>query len=196
MANLIFFAAGSDQRAIVEFVLSSTNARVFESDSRFGQELREFRSVAELAAAFPIGEDQYGNGHAIDLQLWSPSVMQNLEINRISLAPDKCNGHTFRFEIDGGGLIQLYFGGVHDKVVTQSHFGHNSEIRARKFGVHSSVNWEALKTLSNKIQYHIRKRLAIAKVPRCPVLPEACELARSGYALKDRADLSWEYKLQ
>jgi hypothetical protein len=58
------------------------------------------------------------------------------------------------------------------------------------------VNWESLKTLSNRIQYHIRKRLAVAKVPGCPVLPQAHELARSGYALKLAAQTPWAYELQ
>jgi hypothetical protein len=51
-------------------------------------------------------------------------------------------------------------------------------------GVDDGVNWEALKTLSNRIQYHVRRRLAAGKVPGMPVLPQALELARAGYALK------------
>jgi hypothetical protein len=195
VANLNFFAAGSDQKALLQFLFSATDARVFESYSEFEQELREFRSVAEVAAAFPVGEDKHGNGSTILLQLWSPSVMKHLEIRCIALQPNKCGGHTFRYAIEGGALIQLYFGGVHQKVVTKSHFGHNSEIRARKWEVDRGVNWKGLKTLSNMIQYHIRKRLAVAKVPGCPVLPEAFELARSGYSLKLAAQTPWEYKL-
>ena len=130
MANLDFFAAYSDQRAVVDFLFTSTNVRVFESYSDFGQELREFRSLNELAAAFPLGEDRHGNGFAVLLQLWSPSVMKKLEIARIALLPEKCDGHTFRYRIGGNGLIQLYFGGVHDKVITKSHLGHNTEAGA------------------------------------------------------------------
>jgi len=195
VANLDFFAAESDQKALVHFLFSSTDVRVFESYSECGQELREFRSLDELASAFPLGEDKHGNGFAILLQLWSPSVMKELEFTRITLRPEKCDGHTFRYRIDGGALIQLYFGGVHEKVITKSHFGHNSEIRARKWEVDAGVNWKELKTLSNRIQYHIRKRLAVGKVPGCPVLAQACELARAGYALKLAAQTPWEYKL-
>ncbi len=129
--------------------------RAFESYSEFDQELREFRSIDELAAAFPIGEDRFGSGHAILLQLWSPSVMRELTISRLALNPDACDGHTFRHQIGGGALIQLYLGGVHDRTVT-----------------------------------------SVAKVPGCPVLPEAFELARSGYALKMAAQTPWQYELQ
>jgi hypothetical protein len=196
VANLNFFAAEPDQKAVVTYLFSSTDVRVFESYSEFGRDLREFRSFDALAATFPLGEDKYGNGYAVTLMLWSPSVMKDLTIKRIALIPEKCNGHTFRYQIDGGALIQLCFGGVHEKTVTRSNFAHNSEVRARKWGVADGVDWGELKTLSNKIQYHIRKRLAVAKVRACPVLPQAYALARSGYALKMAAQTPWEYALE
>jgi hypothetical protein len=193
--NLDFFAAEADQRAVLDFLFSSTDVRVFESYSEYGAELREFRSTDELAAAFPLGTDPYGNGSAILLQLWSPSVMRDLTIRRFKLDPAHCNGHTFRHNIEGGGLMQLYLGGVCDRVVTKSHFGHQSQVRAEAWGVDDGVNWEALKTLSNRIQYHIRKRLAAGKVPSRPVLTQALELARAGYALKDATQCPDAYEL-
>jgi hypothetical protein len=195
-ANLDFFAAEADQRAVLDFLFSATDVRVFESYSELGAELREFRSTDELAAAFPLGMDPHGNGDAILLQLWSPSVMRDLTITRIALNPAACDGHTFRHCIDGGGLMQLYLGGVCDRVVTKSHFGHFSQIGARKWGVDEGVNWEALKTVSNRIQYHIRKRLAAGKAAAMPVLPQALELARSGYALKLATQTPSAFELQ
>lgn len=195
MASLDFFAAKTDQNAIIEFLLSSTDVRIFESYSEPDHEIREFKSLDDLAAAFEIGSDKYGNGLAVLLQLWSPSVMQSLEITRFDLRPEFCDGHTFRYRIDGGALIQLYFGGVYNRVITKSHLGHNSEIRAKKWGASEGVNWQELKKLSNKIQYHIRKRLAVAKVPGRPVLTEAFALARDGFSLKEAAQTPWDYKL-
>jgi hypothetical protein len=196
MANLDFFAAERDQKALIDFLFSSTDVRVFESYSEFDEELREFRSLDEIASTFPIGTDRFGNGHAIVLQLWSPSVMSELTITRFEVDPDACDGHTFRHRIEGGALMQLYFGGVYDRIVTMSHFGHNSQVRAQKWDVDQGVNWSSLKTLSNRIQYHVRKRLAVAKVPGRPVLPQAHELARSGYALKMAAQTPWQFELQ
>lgn len=133
-ANLDFFAAGADQRAVLDFLFSSTDVRVFESYSEYGAELREFHSTDELAAAFPIGKDSHGNGYAVQLQLWSPSVMRDLTIRRFALDPAHCEGHTFRHCIEGGALMQLYLGGVCGRVVTRSHFGHQSQARARAWG--------------------------------------------------------------
>jgi hypothetical protein len=194
-ANLNFFATEADQKTVVDFLFSSTDVRVFESYSEPGQNLREFHSTEELIAAFPLGSDKYGNGVAVLLQLWSPSVMKELVITKFGLDPTACDGHTFRYRIDGGALIQLYFGGVHEHVITLSHFGHQSQIRAQKWDVDNGINWDSLKTLSNKIQYHIRKRLAVAKVPGCPILPQAYELACSGYSLKWVAQSPWAYEV-
>ena len=47
------------------------------------------------------------------------------------------------------------------------------------------MDWQALERLSERVRNHIRRRLAVARVPGRPVLPEAYKLARSGYALKE-----------
>ena len=195
-ANLDFFAAEPDLRAVLDFLFSSTDVRVFESYSEPDAELREFSSTDELAATFALGTDPNGNGHAILLQLWSPSVMRDLSIRRFKLDPAHCNGHTFRHNIEGGGLMQLYFGGVCDRVVTKSHFGHQSQVRAKAWEVDDGVNWEALKTLSNRIQYHVPKRPAAGKAGSMPVLPAALSLARAEYALKLAPQTPWAYELQ
>jgi hypothetical protein len=195
-ANLDFFAAEADLRAVLDFLFSSTDVRVFESYSEYGADLREFRSTDELAAVFPLGADLHGNGNAVLLQLWSPSVMRDLTIRRFKLDPAHCDGHTFRHSIEGGGLMQLYLGGVCERVVTKSHYGHQSQVRAQAWEVDDGVNWEALKTLSNRIQYHVRKRLAAGKAGSMPVLPQALELARAGYALKLATQTPWAFELQ
>jgi hypothetical protein len=195
MANLDFFATRADHEALVRFLFGSTDVRVFESYSEFGRELREFRSFEELAVAFDVGADPAGSGFAVLLQLWSPSVQSGPRMERITLDPRRCEGHTFRYRIDGGGLIQLYFGGISGRAITKSHYGHFSEAGARKWGRSEGVDWAALKGLSNKIQHHIRGRLAVARVPGRPVLAEAYGYARSGYALKEAASSPTSYQL-
>jgi hypothetical protein len=84
-----FFAAESDQRAVLDFLFSSTDVRVFGSYSEYDADLREFCSTDELVAVFPIGIDRHGNGTAVLLQLWSPSVMSELNIERFALDPSE-----------------------------------------------------------------------------------------------------------
>jgi hypothetical protein len=195
-ANLDFFAAELDHRAVLDFLFSETDVRVFESNSEPDSELREFNTTNDIAGAFPLGTDPHGNGSMALLQLWSPSVMRDLHIVRVALRPERCKGHTFRYRIDGGGLMSLYLGGVCGDVVTRSHFGHQSERRAIVWGVDNGVNWQGLKTLSGRIQQRIRRRLAVAKARSCPVLPQALELARLGYVLKPSAGTPSVYELE
>jgi hypothetical protein len=97
--NLNFFAAETDQRALLDFLFASTDVRVFESYSEFDADLREFRSTDDLASAFPIGLDPHGNGAAVTLFLCSPSVVRKPTIRRFALDPAKCGGATFRHHI-------------------------------------------------------------------------------------------------
>ena len=192
--NIDFFAAEADQKALLDFLFSETDVRVFESYSQFDSELREFHSTEELARAFPLGKDPLGSGNAVLLQLWSPSVMSGLQIERFSVNPDFCNGYTFRHRIAGGGLMQLYLGGQSGNVITMSHFGCQSEKRAQKWGVEEGVNWRALEKIAGKIQYHLCKRMAAGKASGRPVLPQAMQLARSGFELKMAAKTPWRFE--
>jgi len=193
--NLDFFAADLDQKAIMDFLFASTDVRVFESYSLPGAALREFKSTAEVCRAYELGVVRTGGGTVVLLQLWSPSVMAELAITRFSLDPGACEGHKFRFRIDGGGLIQLYFGGVCDRVITRSHFGHQSKSRVQAWGQDLGVDWNALSRLSGRIQRHIRNHLAAAKTQSCPILCKAFERARSGFELKLSTQTPWAYAL-
>ncbi len=198
--NLNFFAAETDQRALLDFLFASTDVGVFESYSEFDADLREFRSTDDLASAFPIGLDPHGNGAAVLLFLWSPSVLREPTIERFALDPAKCGGATFRHKIQGDGLMRLYLGGVCGKAITKSDFGHPSSVWAERRGC-DGIDWEAFKTISNRITYHIRKRLAVdsaryGKLSGRAVLPEAMKLAKAGYALKEMIQSPWQYELQ
>src|SRR4051812_1317193 len=141
LASLDFFAVREDILDILGFLYSETDFRVFELASRFGQELREFRSAEEVERVFPIGLDVHGHGFGSTFHLWSPTVMHRLDIQRVALDPRRCEGHTHRYELVGGALVQLYLGGVHGRVITKSHYGHNSRERAEKWGVSGEADW-------------------------------------------------------
>ncbi|MCA9068186.1 MAG: hypothetical protein KDA84_04650 [Planctomycetaceae bacterium] len=181
MANLDFYAVRDDLKCLIDFLIGETDVRIFESYSKYSEELREFADFEDLCSAFDVGLDEHGSGNAVLLQLWSPSVMPNVDVRRIELLPSKCDGHTFRYCIEGWGLIQLYLGGIHNQCLTNSHYGHNSQRRAENWGHAEDVDWDALKKLSNRIQYHIRRRLAVAKVPGRPILPAAFRLLQQDF---------------
>lgn len=184
MATLDFFAVREDYINIFDRLFSTTDVQVFEGYSEYDQELRHFRSTQELLGAFPLGVDTYGNSFAHHLQLWSPSVAPEPEIQRINLV--RVKGHTHRFCVHGMGLMQFHTGGVFGDRITKSNFGHFSEkgARARAVGNADEVDWVASRKLSNKIIYLIKCKLRVARVPFWPVLAGALELHRGGYKLR------------
>jgi hypothetical protein len=195
MARLDFFATQSDLEQVFAYLYGETDFRVYELASEFGQELREFPSWRALNQHFDVGQDQHGNGHAVLLQLWSPSISAKLDVVRTALNPDACNGHTFRFTCYGIGLIALYLGGIKDRVVTPTHFGHYSKIGAARYGDPSTVDWPMHTKLAGRVQRHIRK-LAMAKAAGTRVLPDAFRLHEAGYELKSTVQAPWSYKVE
>ena len=177
MANLDFYALRDDQRSLFEFLYSETDVVVFELSSQFDREARRFESLAALESAFTLGEYR-----AARLQLWSPSVMARPVIRRIEL---KVPGHSFRYAVEGAGLIQLYLDGPKDGIIYDSHYGHWSEAGARQRSIHPAddCDWPALAKLSGRIQRHIRRHLATAKLWGRPILHQAFTVVQQGHGL-------------
>src|SRR5271163_1800538 len=108
MANLDFYALGDDLRSLFQFLYAETDVVVYELASEYDRDARRFTSLDELEAVFNLGA--YRAGH---LNLFSPSVMVRPVFRRIEL---KVPGHSFRYEVRGAGLIQLYLDGERDGV--------------------------------------------------------------------------------
>jgi hypothetical protein len=194
-STLRFFAATSDQRALLDFIFCETDAIVTPLSSTPGEDLPIFRGTSEVESRIELGLDQHGGGAAITLIIASASV-QLFAIRRVDFDPKKVrSGPLFRFEPAGSGLIQLYLGGVHGHVLTKSYIGHNTLERAKAWHQHEGVNWQALLKLGNQIRYHISRRLAVAKAGPMPVLHEAYKLKQAGYSLKENARAAWEYQI-
>lgn len=191
MSNCDFYAANADALAVLGFVFGETDCRVFELSSAPGRDLQEFSSASDVAAAFDLGRCVGHETHSALLQLYSPGTQGPFSIRRIELSPEKCNGHTFRYEPNGWGLIQLYFGGVSGRGLHHSHTNHNSERRARKWastydpqlGDVGAWDWGAVSRISRKINYHIRNRLAVGKHGSRPVLADAQRHVEDGCEL-------------
>src|SRR3989442_10415662 len=184
MGSIDFYALKDDIRQLVHFIFEQTDLRIFESYSEYDKELREFRSFDDLSGAFDLGSDKHGHGFAVLLQLWSSTVIPNVDFERIAL---KVPGHSFRYRISGGGgLIQLYFGGEHKDVITQSHYGHWNEAGARQRGAGDAdcVDWRALSQLSGCIQRHLRNKISVAKGRGRPILPAAFAGLQRGFGLR------------
>jgi len=175
MANLDFYAVKGDLQKLLAFLYGETDVIVFELSSEFDREIRQFKSLKELENVYEVGQMSKGQLH---FQLWSVSVMKEPQPRRIEL---KVGGHSFRYSIEGAGLMQLYCGGLNENVIGHTHFGHWNEAGAKERCVSPTddCNWEALKKVSGKIQRFIRGTSA-AKLYSRPILPDAFSSIKSG----------------
>jgi len=202
MPNIDFYAAGADFPSVLTYVFKQSTCRVFESYSPPSQEIAEFESIDDLSARYPIGVCR-GSGPSVQLALVPPGASHQFSIRRISLRPELCDGQTFRYTVEGWGLIHLHLGGIGPQGLVTSHSNHNTEARARKwsetypeFGPVEIWNWRETTAVSSALNRFIRTKLATYKLGSRPVLPDAAAAFAAGLApilvgdqnlLKDRS---------
>lgn len=165
MANLDFYASPDDMRDLLQFLFAETDIVIYELSSQADTAPQHFSSITELESHHRLGAHP-----ALHFQLWSPSMMARPVIRRIQLTGIKA--HSFRYAVEGAGLMQLYLDGREKGVVHHSHFGHWNEAGARRRSMHSAddCDWSALNRLSGRIQRVISRRLAVARLHSRPVL--------------------------
>jgi hypothetical protein len=173
---------------VLTYVFKQSACRVFESYSPPSEEIAEFKSIEDLLARYPVGVCR-GSGPSVLLQLVPPSASHQFSIRRISLQPELCDGHTFRYAVEGWGLINLHLGGIGPQGLVNSHSNHNTEARARKWlethrelGPIELWNWQEITAVSSALNRFIRIKLATYKLGSRPVLPEAAAAFAAGLA--------------
>jgi hypothetical protein len=184
MGQVTFYGVREDLLALLAFVFDETDCAIYEAYSEPDEDLREFRSAAELDAAFDVGTDPHGQGEYVNLALWSPSTGGRVEIRRFEL---KVPGHTHRHEAVGWGLFQLQLGGLSDRGITSSWFAHNTRTRAETWSdtytdmePPETWDWEAVERLGRRITYQLRTKLAAERVRGRAILHHAHHLRAAG----------------
>jgi hypothetical protein len=188
VAQATFYAARSDEIDVLCFVFDETDCEVYEAYSRYDEDLRRFASLDDVCGALNADRDRPRETRLILLDLWSPATVGETTITRRELkVPDA----AFRYEIGGWWLFRLQLGGSGDGTVNRSWFAHNTEKRAYRWSdthVHlappETWDWDAVTKIGRRIIYHIRNRLAVAKLDAAAVLPEADQLRLSGWTVR------------
>ena len=182
--NYDFFADKVDKLQILEYIFSETDLQVYDLGSSHGQEIWNYKSVEDISAKFDLTN---GDKFAVTFQLWTPRHKGQPIFRKIDLDPKLCNGDTFLYSTDGWGLIQLYFGGLKNSELNQSHIGHFNEVGALKNegstkfnGKVNSWDWTEIQMTSRKLKYQIHNKLATRKIGSFGVLPGADKLEREG----------------
>jgi hypothetical protein len=144
--------------------------------------------VDEIISKFDL---THGGQFAVPFQLWTERHKGELLFRRIDLDPKRSDGHTFRYATAGWGLIQLYFGGLENNELNQSHIGHFNEkgavAKAASGGFNGKVNswdWGEIQKSSRKIKYHLHSKLAVRKMGSAGVLAGAMKMEQQGVLLR------------
>ena len=183
-----FFADKTDKLKILEFIFKETDLKIYDLSSIPGLAICEYRNVDEIFSKLDLVN---GDKFAVTFQLQSPRHKGKPIFRKIDLDPKHSNGQTFRYSTDGWGLIQLYFGGLKDNELNQSHIGHFNEKGAYKWEESNSLNgkvsawdWTEIQTSSRKLKYQIHNKLAMRKIGSLSVLEGADNLAKQGVAFR------------
>jgi hypothetical protein len=183
-----FYADKTDKLSVLDFIFNQTDLQVFDLASPYGQEICEYKSSQEISVKFDLVN---GDKFAITFQLWTPRHKGKPVFRKVDLDPKRCNGHAFRYSTDGWGMIQLYFGGITNKVLSQSHIGHFNEKGAAKWEgtnkFNGSVNdwdWKEVQATSKMLKQYIHNKLAVDKFGSTDVLLGATKLQEQGIELR------------
>lgn len=186
--NYGFYADKADKLEILEFIFKETDLNVYDFSSPYGQEICEYKTVEEISSKFDL---DIGDKFAVTFQLWTPRHKGKPLFRKIDLDPKHCNGHTFRYSTDGWGLIQLYFGGLKNNELSQSHIGHFNESGALKNESSTAFNgkvnvwdWTEIQATFSKLKYQIHNKLATRKIRSFGVLLGADKLEKQGVKLR------------
>jgi len=183
-----FFANRADKLEILDFIFKETDLHVYDLGLQYGQEICQYKTVGEISSKFDLDN---GDKFAVTFQLWTPRHKGKLLFRKIDLDPKHCKGHTFRDSTDGWGLIQLYFGGLKNNELNQSHIGHFNESGALKNESSTTFNgkvdawdWTEIQATSRKLKYQIHNKLATRKIGGFGVLSGADKLEKQGIKLR------------
>jgi hypothetical protein len=183
-----FYADPTDKLSVLDFIFNKTDLQVFDLASPKGQQICQYKSSEQIATKFDLSK---GGKFAVTFQLWTPRHKGGPIFRKIDLDPKHCNGHTFRYSTDGWGMIQLYFGGLKDDILSLSHIGHFNQKSAAKWeeinAFNGSVNnwdWKEVQATSRKLKQYIHNKLAVERLGSIDVLLGASKLQEQGIELR------------
>lgn len=186
--NYHFFASEADKLQLLDFLFQEADLQVFDSYSPYGQGIREYKKTAEVTSAFDL---KTGGQFAVSLSLWAPSFLGAVRVEKITLNPKYCKGHTFRYSSAGLGLLHLHLGGEQNSVQRYSNLAHVSQKKAMAINSNlpyaekaSSWNWTEITKAGRQLKYVIHQQMSVDKRGNMGILPGAAERQKRGIILR------------
>jgi hypothetical protein len=173
--NYRFYAHQKDFEEVFRFIFEELGLSVFQSYSVFGQPLKEYRTVEEVISEIA----KYPKTQFV---LWKKDFGFDYMISKLDLNPKYCNGYTFRYRIDGWGLIHFHANELKADKLEASLISHNSEKRAQawestkpELGRADHLDWDEINSTSRKLKNFISNKLSRDKREGTDVLANAKE---------------------
>lgn len=195
MPNCNFYATPNDHAGLLTWLFAEGTCDVYQSYSDVEQPVKQFFSTDEVLNEFERRHPPNGaQTRCVLLQLYVRDAGPPVSFHRIALNPETCNGATFRYRVEGWGLVQLYLESVWHGQLQNSHTNHFSQKAAAAWGPvvreassePSIWDFKRITSFSSRFNREIRKR-AIGKIGSCPVLPGALASWEAGVSLPHHA---------
>lgn len=190
MPECIFFAAGTDHKAVLEFLLSQGDSDIYESTSRPDQPLRQFHSLADFEQHYSLSD--WNTGVASTWRIHPHAARGRFISARGEPNPRWNKGAKFIHTAMGWGLVQLDLfvpNRPKQQRLFESHVNHNTENRANARAVHNphlgnpaDWEWKCVSDFSKRLNRFIRSQ-AVDKIGRILVLPHAAQFQKNGFIL-------------
>lgn len=182
-----FYGTRADLHEICRFAFTESGLQVWESYSVPDRELRRFDTIEQVEDAFPVlGPEESETG--VLLRLWSPAMRGQMIVDRINLKPEAIRGATFRYGLEGWGLIDLNLAAGVAGELRRSSMSHTNKARTdrlfnfsgHRLGSLAEWDWEQVERLGQALHDHVRIRMAVAQMKRAVVLRGAEALRTTG----------------
>lgn len=115
--------------AMLDAIFESEPVTVYEAYSEYDKELRVFASANQVLAQ--VARLKAGDISLVYLSLHFGNAEGYVRKKRITLKPRKCKGATFRYSVEGWGLIHIQLSQKENCM--QCELSANSEKRAQKW---------------------------------------------------------------
>lgn len=119
-----------DVPRIIEAIFAADSPIVSEAYSGFDANVVVFNSAEELSAY--INQAREGGEKLFTFSVYYPDTQGSREVRKITLKPEACNGHKYRYGVGGWGVIQFQLEHQNDANY-KCYFGVNTEKRANKW---------------------------------------------------------------
>jgi hypothetical protein len=184
VAQLDFYADSSDILEVIDYMFELSPLRLFEAYSRNDHKIREFKSSKDILVSSHI-EDNHGG---VFVRGWWESVTSTPFVETFDLNP---NIGKYRQSLEGVGIFQLLQGRPKDSAKNEldlssfNHWNHKGALQRAHFSDNdiNEVNWTEFKSLSGKLNRHVKNKMSKAKLFSRPVLQGAYSDLENGGSL-------------